>query len=165
MKENKISQAAEPDGAPFRTQANPPHPLLALADQPDIRRLNAEVLIHSGYHVDAAADGATARKALSADSYDLMITDNNMSRLTGAELLKKLRSARMALPVVMAAELPMHELARNPSLQLAALLQKPFYVSQLLDTVRVVLHASVSPREQIAQLNWQNQPSAAGLRL
>ena len=115
MKENKISQAAEPDGASFRTQANPPHPIFALADQPDIRRLNAEVSIHSGYHVDAAADGAAARRALIADSYDLMITDNNMSRLTGAELLKKLRSARMALPVIMAAgTLPGEEFIRYP---------------------------------------------------
>jgi hypothetical protein len=56
-----------------------------------------------------------------------------------------LRAARMALPVVMAAgRLPTHELARNPSLQLAATLSKPFQVDALLDTVKNVLHATDS---------------------
>jgi DNA-binding response OmpR family regulator len=81
-------------------------------------------------------------------------------------LVKKLRTARMALPVIMAAaRLPMHELARNPSLQPVALLPKPFYLSQLLETVRAVLRAAVNPREQIAPPDWPGQLSAAGLQL
>ena len=56
----------------------------------------------------------------------------------------------MAVPVVMAAErLPTYELARNPSLQLAAMLPKPFYISQLLETVKAVLRVTDSRREQI----------------
>jgi DNA-binding response OmpR family regulator len=167
MKENKSSQAVEPDGAPFQSQASPPHRILVVEDEPDIRRLNTEVLIHSGYHVDAAADGAAAWQALIADSYDLMITDNNMSKLTGVELLKKLRSARMALPVIMATgTLPKEKFTQYPWLQPAATLLKPYTVEELLGTVREVLRATDSARGQIEPLpDWQRQPSAGGLWL
>jgi DNA-binding response OmpR family regulator len=165
LKENKMSQAGEAAGVPFQCPQKPPHRILVVDDDRDIRQLSAEVLIHSGYEVDTAEDGKAGWEALQIKAFNLLITDNNMPKLTGVELVRRLRSARMALPVVMAAELPMHELARNPSLQLAALLPKPFYVSQLLETVRVVLHVSVSPREQVAQLNWRSQPPADDLRL
>jgi len=84
-------------------------------DNRDLRQLNAGMLIHSGYAVEVAEDGAAAWEALQANRYDLLITDNNMPRLTGIELLKKLRSARMGLPVIMATgTVPTQELAQNP---------------------------------------------------
>jgi len=86
--------------------------------------------------------------------------------LTGVELVKTLRAARMSLPVIMAAtRLPTEELARNPLLQPVAVLAKPFYISQLLETVRTVLRAVVSPCGHNAQPDWQGQPASDGLRL
>jgi hypothetical protein len=75
-----------------------------------------------------------------------------------------MRAARMALPVVMAAgRLPARELARNPSLQLAATLAKPFVVDALLDTVQQVLRATASaPRQHEPQPASRSQPSAGG---
>jgi len=59
--------------------------------------------------------------------------------LTGVQLITKLRAAKMALPVVMAAaRLPVHDLAQNPSLQLAATLAKPFAIDVLRATVKIV---------------------------
>jgi DNA-binding response OmpR family regulator len=67
------------------------------------QKLNTKtVLVHAGYLVDVAEDGAAAWDALQANRYDLLITDNNMPEMSGMELLKKLRSARMELPVIMA---------------------------------------------------------------
>lgn len=101
------------------------------------------VLAHSGYHVDAAEDGAIAWAALQAKPYDLLITDHNMPKVTGVELVRYLRSANMALPVVMVTgTVPAHELAQNPSLQLAATLEKPFAIAELLDTVENALRAT-----------------------
>jgi len=106
----------------------------------DLRLRYAFVLGRPGYHVDVAEDGAAGWEALQADHYHLLITDNDMPKLTGLELVKKLRAARIALPVVMAAgRLPTEELARNPALQLAATLLKPFAVEALVDTVKYVL--------------------------
>src|ERR1700719_1095187 len=130
--------AAKQDG----DQANPPHRILVVEDDRDLRQLNAKALIDSGYTVDVAEDGVAAWQALNTDSYDLLITDNSMPKLTGIELLKKLRSARMALPVIMATRaLPTQELAKNPWLGPVATLAKPYVTDQLLDTVKDVLHA------------------------
>jgi DNA-binding response OmpR family regulator len=140
MKDNKMPQAEVPGGASLQHEMNLPYRILVADDEPDIRQLSTEVLIHSGYKVDAAADGAAAWEALRTDRYDLMITDNNMPKLTGVELIRKLRSARMALPVIMATgTLPKEAFTRYPWLQPAATLLKPYAVEELLETVRVVL--------------------------
>jgi DNA-binding response OmpR family regulator len=124
-------------------------------------------LVGSGYQVDAAEDGALAWEALQAKPYDLLITDHAMPKITGVELVKALRSARMALPVVMVAgKLPTFEIARVPSLQLAATLLKPIAVARLLDTVENVLRATDSSREQInPPPNWKSQRSGDGFKL
>jgi DNA-binding response OmpR family regulator len=87
-----------------------------------------------------------------------------MPKITGVELVKALRSARMALPVVMVTErLPTYEMAREPSLQIAATLLKPFGVAQLQDTVEAILRAAASPHKPIdPPPNWSSQPSADG---
>jgi DNA-binding response OmpR family regulator len=102
MKDNKISQTGELSSAPLQFQTNPPHRILMVEDDLCISQPNTEVLTRFGYEVAAANDGAAAWAALDDDSYDLMITDNNMPKLTGVELLRKLRAARMELPVIMA---------------------------------------------------------------
>lgn len=138
--------------------------ILVVEEDSHLRLLYADVLAGPGYSVDVAEDGAAAWEALRANGYDLLITEHELPMLTGVELVTKLRAARMAMPVVMAAaRLPTFELARNPSLQLAATLTKPFAVEALLDTVKEVLRATESPREPVAPPpNWQSQPSAAG---
>ena len=167
MNDSELLQAGEPAGAAVQSPTNSSHRILVVDDDPYICHLSAEVLIRHGYEVDAAADGAAAWEALNAGNYDLLITDNNMPRLTGVELVKKLRAARMALPVILATgKLPTEALAQTPSLQLAAMLPKPFAVDELLDTVKKVLRATDNPREQLAPPpNWRSQPSAVGLRL
>src|SRR4029077_7795663 len=83
-----------------------------------------------------------------ANHYDLLVTDNNMPKVTGVELVKKLRSAYMTLPVIMVAGIIPEELSRNPWL-LAATLAKPFAPDELLETVDKVLRAAEKSREQI----------------
>ena len=167
MKNSELLQAGELAGASVQCPVNPPQRILVVDDDSDLRLLYAEVLARPGYYVDAAEDGAAGWEAIQANNYNLLITENNLPKLTGVELVRKLRSARLAVPVVMAAvRLPTLELVQNPPLQLAALLPKPFYISELLQTVRAVLRATDSSREQIAPLpNWRSQPSAGGLRL
>jgi len=167
MKGNKLLQEGELAGASVQGQVGLRPQILVVDEDNDLRKLYAEVLTRSGYCVDAVEDGAVGWKALKASSYCLLITEHDLPVLTGVELVKMVRAARMALPVVMAAErLPTHALARDPSLQLAALLPKPFYISELLETVSTVLRATNSSNEKIIpQPNWLSQPSANGLKL
>jgi DNA-binding response OmpR family regulator len=167
MKDNELSQAGELAGASVPSPTNSSHRILVVDDDSDLRVLYAEVLARPGYRVDAVEDGAAGWEALQANNYNLLITENGLPKLTGVELVRKLRSARMAVPVVMAAvRLPTLELVQNPPLQLAALLPKPFYISELLQTVRAVLHATGSSRAQVAPPPiWRSRPSAVGIRL
>ena len=170
VEDNKISQTGEPASAPVQCRTSPPHRILVVDDEPDIRRLNAEVLESSGYHVDTAEDGKAGWEALHAvrhapESYALLITDHDMPGLSGLALVKKLRAARMALPVIIATgTLPTKDLInRYPWLQPVATLVKPYSIEQLLGTVEAVLRMAHGARAEIAPP--QSWPSAGGLRL
>ena len=143
------AETISPAGAQARVllacPTNPPQRILVVDDDSDVRQLSTRALVCSGYQVDAAEDGAAAWEALQLKAFNLLITDHDMPRLTGVDLIKKLRSAHISLPVILATgRLPAMELVQNPSLQLAALLPKPFSVVDLLETVRMVLHAAAA---------------------
>ena len=167
MKVNRISTARQPDSVFLQCPTKSAHRILVVEDDKDIRRSSAQALMGSGYEVDAAEDGVTAWQALQDGSFNLLITDNKMPRLTGVELVRKLRLAHMALPVIMATgALPTAEFIQYPWLQPAATLLKPYTLDELLGTVREVLRATVDAREIVAAPpNWQSQPSVPGLRL
>ena len=141
-----------PGGRPARDHGRRDKPprVLVVDDDMDIRQLYAEVLTDCGYRVDTAPDGEAAWKTLyaarqSRDSYDLLITDYNMPKLSGFELVRKLRSARMELPVILASGsecLNVDSLHQAESLHLASILPKPFSPDQLVQTVRAVLRAA-----------------------
>jgi DNA-binding response OmpR family regulator len=162
-----ISQIGGSDSAVFPRELNPPPRILVVDGEPGVRQTTTEVLIHSGFEVDAAADGATAWEALIDDIfYDLLIADNDVPNVSGVELLKKLRAARMVLPVIMTTgTLPARELPVRPWLKPAAMLVKPYTVEHLLGTVKNVLRATDLPRAQIAPPTDQRSlPPAGGQR-
>jgi DNA-binding response OmpR family regulator len=156
MTGKKSFQGGEPACAALQCQPRPLHRILVVEDEPDIRRLNAEVLQNFGYAVDTAEDGRAGWEALHAvrhapDSYALLITDHDMPGLTGLALIKKLRAARMALPVIMATgTLPTEDLfIRYPWLQPAAALVKPYSTEQLLGTVKAALRMADGYRAEV----------------
>jgi DNA-binding response OmpR family regulator len=142
------SEGTGSDSTQGRT--NSPRRILVVDDDSDICRLNAEVLMRCGYEVDAAEDGEAGWNLFQAvsytpDSYDLLITDNNMPKVSGVDLLKKLHAARMVLPVIMiAGSLPTEEFTRSPWLQPAATLLKPYTFEELLAAVKEVLREADS---------------------
>ena len=145
MKMDNNQVVEKPEGSP----AAPRRRILVVEDDRDLRQINAMLLVHSGYAVDMAEDGVAAWEALQSNRYDLMVTDNNMPRLTGLELLKELRSAGMSLPVIMATgTLPTQELSQNPWLEPVTMLAKPYATEQLLKTVIGVLHTASSKNSQ-----------------
>jgi DNA-binding response OmpR family regulator len=148
MTDEMISQSAEPASAPTQGLTNPRHRILLVDDDSLARHLNTVILTIAGYEVDEAADGAAGFEALQSGNYDLVITDNSMPKVTGVEMLKKLRAAHMALPVIMATRTaPLEEFARHPWLQPDVTLLKPHTVTEMLDAVEVVLRVA-DGREQ-----------------
>jgi DNA-binding NtrC family response regulator len=114
--------------------------ILAVEDEEDLRQLNADVLLDAGYRVDVAANGAAAWAALKLHHYDLLITDQFMPKLSGVELLKKIHTAHLTLPVIMATEiLPTWEFALHPCLQAVRMLRKPYTIEKFLAAVKDAL--------------------------
>jgi CheY-like chemotaxis protein len=163
----KFSQTGATASAALECPTNPPQRILVVEDDADIRSLNTESLTESGYHVDAAENGAAAWQALNAKRYDLLITDNHMPVVTGLELIKKLRAEEMTLPVIlMSGTLPEEELEQHPWLQIQATLLKPYTLAELFKTVKEVLGATRDASEQnTLPLNWQRLPSANRLQV
>jgi len=150
------------DRFPVRTSQR----ILIADEDTDLRMLYAEALSARGYDVDSAADGAAGWEALQTNRYDLLITEHDMPKLTGVDLVRKLRAAHMSLPVVMAAQrLPVDELTQDSSLQLAATLWKPFAIDSLLTMVQSALRETESVQPTASLPSWQSRPSAMSLRL
>src|ERR1700733_14824819 len=79
-----------------------PSRILVVDDEPLVRHLTLRVLSDAGYQVDGVAEGAAAWDVLQKKNFDLIITDNNMPKVSGLELIEKVHAAGMALPVIMA---------------------------------------------------------------
>lgn len=141
--------------------------ILVVEDDAVIRRLNTENLSHSGYRVDAAEDGAAAWDALQLNNYDLVVTDHDMPKVTGAELIQKLRAARMFLPVIMATGTPPTEVyTRCAMMPPAMTLLKPYTFKELMTAVKAVLRVASGSLGEMAPLAaWQVQPLAVRPRL
>jgi len=149
MKDSKITSVEEPALAPVRVHTNSSHRILVVDDDRDIRQFSVDVLADSGYDVEGAKDGAAGWKALQAKNYDLVITDNKMPRMTGIEMIEKLRDAYMTLPVIMATRfLPADEFARKPWLKPDAMLERPFSNDALLAAVKKILHTDDGGEER-----------------
>jgi two-component system alkaline phosphatase synthesis response regulator PhoP len=166
MNDNRASHAGEPASIPIRYRTNAAHRILVVDDDISILQFATKMLVQSGYHVDTAEDGAAAWDVLQINSYDLLVTDNKMPKVSGVELLKKLCAARMNLPtILMSGAMPTEELNRHPGLQIEATLLKPYTVPELLGTVKEVLRATDDAREPVAPPGRQSQPPLLGLQL
>jgi len=166
MNENDMSPVDQPTTTPFQRAPNLRQRILVVEDDAVIRHLNTEVLTCSGYQVDDAVDGQAAWDALQMYNYDLVVTDNNMPKMTGVELIKKLQDAHMDLPVIMATgTVPDAEFERYPCLQPAVTLLKPHTFEDLINAVKAVLRATSDAVQEIAPPpNWPVQPLANRFR-
>ena len=127
--------------------------ILVVDDEPDRRQLSVDVLVNAQFEVNAAVDGAHGWETLRAKHFDLVITDNKMPRMTGVELIEKLRYTRLPLPVIMAtSQLPTWEFERKPWLMPEATLQRPFSIDDLLASVKQVLNTDGSHWSQLERL-------------
>jgi DNA-binding response OmpR family regulator len=158
MRSKRIPSADAPAKAPPQGEPSFRQRILVVEDDAAIRQVNSEVLTYCGYHVDVAEDGVAAWDALQLKSYDLMVTDNEMPKVTGIKLLQKIQAARLALPVIMATGAPPdEELLRHRLTPPAKTLLKPYTFDQLLTAVKEVLRAASDSLGEIATPpDWQS---------
>ena len=76
--------------------------ILVVDDEPDVRNFLAACIEDAGFQVDTACDGADALEKLEADPPDLMTLDMVMPRISGINLMRRLRAMKKftRLPVI-----------------------------------------------------------------
>lgn len=80
---------------------NEPAKILIVDDEDSLRELLLIMLQREGYLVDAAENGAVAFEKISQENYDLIISDIQMPKVSGIELLRKIRKQEIDVTVLM----------------------------------------------------------------
>ena len=113
--------------------------VLVADDEPDIVAPLSYALRRAGYEVDAVGDGEAALDAARASSYDVVVLDVMMPKLSGTEVCRRLR-AESAVPIIMLTAKDA-EVDRVVGLELGAddYVTKPFSVRELISRVGAVL--------------------------
>ena len=75
--------------------------ILLAEDEAALSKAYAQVLIMQGYEVEPVYDGKAALEAANSGTYDLMIFDVMMPKMSGLEVLKALREAGNTTYVIM----------------------------------------------------------------
>jgi EAL domain-containing protein (putative c-di-GMP-specific phosphodiesterase class I) len=129
--------------------------ILLIDDDEDVRRDYTRVLRRLGFAVQTAADGQQAAEMLEAQPFQVILSDLEMPRMGGLELLRAVRQHDLDVPVVL--------MTGRPDLQSAVeaveygafrYLTKPFDLQQLAEILRLAMshHEMASLRRQALQL-------------
>jgi two-component system sensor histidine kinase and response regulator WspE len=91
----RVDQRSRPGQVPRKR-------VLVVDDSLTVRELQRKLLTHRGYEVAVAVDGMDGWNALRSEAFDLLITDIDMPRMDGIELVTLLRrdSRLQSLPVM-----------------------------------------------------------------
>jgi two-component system response regulator MprA len=115
--------------------------VLLAEDDPDVQNLVRYVLEAEGYAVEVCADGEAALQRCLAEPPDLLVLDVMMPRLTGFEVLARLRGGGIGeLPVlVLSARGSEADIVTGFDLGVADYVTKPFMLGELRARVRTLL--------------------------
>ncbi|MEK6638577.1 MAG: response regulator [Pseudomonadota bacterium] len=117
--------------------------ILAVDDSPSMRALLHNALAQKGYIVDQAEDGVAALEWLESNQPHVLITDINMPRMDGFELIEALRQCDrfQDLPIlVLTTESSDEKKARARNAGATGWIVKPFDPEKLCAAVRRVTH-------------------------
>lgn len=113
--------------------------LLLAEDEKMLSDALVEVLTHNNYSVDAVYDGQDAIDYLLAGNYDAAILDIMMPKKDGITVLKELRAAGFATPVIMlTAKSQIEDRVEGLDSGADDYLTKPFAMAELLARVRAI---------------------------
>ena len=117
--------------------------VLVVDDSPTMRQLIVFALKRiAGLQIDEAGDGVAALKKLSADSYDLLLTDINMPIMDGLKLVSLVRNDPQykSLPVIVITT-EGAQLDRERAIALGAneYITKPIQTARIIEVTRQLL--------------------------
>lgn len=127
--------------------------LLIVEDDQELRELLIEICSDITPDIRSAANGAEALYFLAEGNIDAVLSDISMPKLSGLELLEKLRCDGNEIPFVI---LSGHDSRKNISeairLGVTEFLDKPFNNEKLLSVIKAALEYGVALREAEKEL-------------
>jgi two-component system chemotaxis response regulator CheY len=133
---------AAPAAWTFSRETNNMKTILAVDDSATMREMVAFVLESAGYRVIEAEDGAQGLDRATANSVDLVITDQNMPNMDGLTLVRSLRELRdyKSTPILLLTTESSDAMkAQGRAAGATGWLVKPFDPATLLEVVGKVL--------------------------
>ena len=119
--------------------------ILVVEDERPVRESVVRILGSSGYHVVQAGDGIEALEAFSArhaPDIDLVVTDVVMPRMSGPELIRRLRARAPLLPALFVTGHAPDARRRLGLLDTDTVMEKPIQPRRLLKRVQEALSAA-----------------------
>ena len=133
-----------PGAAPSKTM-----PTILLVDDKDDSRVTTKwFLSNFGYEVDTARTAEEALLLFNPKIHDLVITDNSMPGMTGAEMALVIKMRAPSTPVIMFTGGPPNDVS-----QLDMVIQRPTPLLRLKDAVQSVLSKKVAEPENDGEKN------------
>jgi len=115
--------------------------VMAVDDSATVRLVLKEALIEAGYDVVEARDGQDALEKLEIHKIDMLVTDLNMPRLGGIDLIRSVRQkpGNRFMPIIMLTNEAQPEMKNaGKAAGASGWVTKPFRPEQLLAVVRMV---------------------------
>jgi len=129
--------------------------VLVVEDEPDLLRTIAQVLREDGYAVDEAADGQEGLYKATSWDYDAIVLDLLMPKLTGWQVLEKLRTTHKTPVLILTARDGIHDRVRGLDGGADDYLTKPFHLVELKARLRALIRRSMglaSSQIQVGEL-------------
>jgi CheY-like chemotaxis protein len=122
--------------------------ILTVEDEPAVTQLLALILGGPAAKVTAASDGwmALMKIGAAADPFDVIITDHNMKRVNGLELVRRLREREFTGKIiVLSAHLTEENIRAYEELKVDMFLAKPFDVEELQLAMNLLTKKTSAP--------------------
>jgi two-component system copper resistance phosphate regulon response regulator CusR len=129
--------------------------LLVVEDEVHISSFLVKGLSANGYRVDAVATGADALRSTREGGFDLVILDLGLPDMDGLDVLRRLRSEGLHLPViVVTGRAEVKDLALALDLGADDYLAKPFAFDELLARVHARLRSLRRDDAVLAEIGY-----------
>lgn len=116
--------------------------VLVVEDEPDLLSTIAQVLREDGYAVDEASDGAEGLFKATSWAYDAIVLDLLMPKLTGWQVLEKLRETHKTPVLILTARDGVGDRVRGLDGGADDYLSKPFHLAELKSRLRAIIRRS-----------------------
>lgn len=122
--------------------------ILVVEDDPKIASFVSRGLKEAGFAVDHAPDGETGLALAESTDYDAAVVDIMLPKLDGISLVRRLRAARSAVPVVfLSARSSVDDRVKGLQSGGDDYLTKPFAFSELLARVQALIRRATQAPE------------------